>query len=261
MVFLFVMDLDPVHLCPQLQETSEESAAPDESTDDALEQLDTYRQKFLWSPKRRVEWYMDLFLLADKLQATHLRRYVEDALVGHLSDHNWADLWVFADEKEALALRDAALQFGLRQIAPFAFLRFFGKNMQRNSMFVEDAASGRKRSTTSAGKEDGSTTASDGASSSSKSPSGASSPKTANSPLKGSGSSASYSPGSGRKGDAAAATATRGAVAAADERTLFFSHQSPWFKSNALEKFLFDLDLPHTPGLVLQEHFYGGTSW
>eukprot|EP00392_Amoebophrya_sp_AT5.2_P004039 g4044.t1 len=151
------------------KETSEESAVPDEGTDDALEQLDTYRQKFLWSPKRRVEWYMDLFLLADKLQATHLRRYVEDALVGHLSDHNWADLWVFADEKEALALRDAALQFGLRQIAPFAFLR--------------------------------------------------------------------------------------GAVAAADERTLFFSHQSPWFKSNALEKFLFDLDLPHTPGLVLQEHF------
>ncbi|CAD7952949.1 unnamed protein product [Amoebophrya sp. A25] len=220
------------HIYTEIGKENKQSAASSssgidvEATDAALDKIEVYRTKFLWSPRRRVQWFMDLFLFADKVKAAVLRTYSEDALLGNLSDHNWADLWVFADERDAPALREAALQFGLRQVAPFAFLRFFGKNMQRNAMFVDNAA-----------KTGGDANASSTSSSSSTSALGGGS---------GAGGGNASSSSGGIKGTVTSATDL--------ESGLFFSHQSLWFKSGALEKFLFDLDLPHTP-LILQEHF------
>ncbi|CAD7967043.1 unnamed protein product [Amoebophrya sp. A120] len=240
----------------------------------AINMLDTYRTKFMWPQERKISFFLDLFTFAVKINAVALKIYTEDVLIGLLADNCWADMWVFADEigsasnqltqqKEALKLKEAAIQFGLRQIAPFAFLRFFGKNVgKRNKNFVDNE---RKRNVTLL-KNDKSvvdpslTTQGDATprNNAKGNPSGTTKQKTPETASPSNRNRKNKS-GGGKK-DTTSKMNTSSLDDEEEPTELFFSHQSQWFKSNALEKFLFDLDLPHispsenwTP--ILQEHF------
>ena len=216
--------------------------------------LDTYRTQFIWPRKRRILWFLDLLRFATKLRASKLLMYCEDALVGLLADNCWVDVLVVADELQAWNLRCAALQFGVRQIAPFVFLRFFGKHRPRagaaeaaTEKTAANATGGQRSadvfqtalSTTEARllRKDHKHNRSAGTTNGTPAP-----PKNPKSPK-------------GAVGLRKASEQQSDQLIANPTSSFALSLQSDIFKANELEAFLFDLDLPHCDLGVLTEYF------
>ena len=119
-------------------------AAEDEAEKAELRaKFDATWRETLWPKKRKVMWYLDLFRFGLAVEAPALTRWVQDVLIALCNDQIWVDLLIFATEQPGVqlsqeytsvnetgvrscsALKQAALQFGVRAIAPHVFLKFY----------------------------------------------------------------------------------------------------------------------------------------
>jgi len=246
----------------------------------AAKTIELFKNSLSWPRNRRLKWLMDLYRFAHYLTAINLCLYVEDSLIGCLDNDLWVDLLIFATDFNTPRLQDAAMQYGIRQLSPFVFKKYFGVKQRKQIEDSSQAGGGGLRQRRGGKAQLSQNTAADQSLSPSKKNADVLDTDTFRAPLSpkkaavgsvaasleadykktdgdtsiGDGDSDNSNTTGASKTASVASRRNRGPGWVESDEVNWMSFQSQTFKSGPFEAFLFDVDLP-VAGLIMKESF------